>query len=129
MPRKKYNIIIPLEIYPRPSEKEISAAYLLADFFQTDIEFIPRKNQKTADFLISGKNWELKSPTGDGERNIQHTISRALKQSQYIIIDARYSKVNLLKIKSKINAEIKINKQIKRLLLITKSSKIIEFSR
>ena len=49
---KKYNIIIPENVYPKPTLREISAAYILAEYFKADIKFIPRSNQKTPDFLI-----------------------------------------------------------------------------
>lgn len=126
---KKYNIIIPENVYPKPTLKEISAAYILAEYFKADIKFIPRSNQKTPDLLINKIEWELKSPTGSGKRNIQHAISKALKQSRYIIVDARFSKIHIAKIKSKLLSEIKVNYRIKRLILIDKQKNVVEIFR
>ena len=126
MQKKNYSVIIPKDVYPKPSAKEISAAYILLDFFTKDIQFVTRNTGKTPDFLIDNKYWELKSPTGDGKRNLQHTVSRALKQSSYIIIDARFSKIHIAKIKSYLKNEKSKNKQIKKLLLIDKQKKVIE---
>ena len=127
--KNKYSVIIPQTVYPKPSFREISAAYILAEYFKVDIEFIPRNNCKTPDLLINHTEWELKAPTGNGKRNLQHTISRAIKQSQYIIIDARFSKNHISKIKSHLSAEIKKNKQIRRLLLIDKQKNVVELFR
>ena len=81
MQKISYSVIVPSNIHPKPSIKELSAAYILLEYFQKNIVFIPTTNSKSPDFLIGNKYWELKSPTGDGKRNLQHTISRALKQS------------------------------------------------
>ena len=76
MPRKKNpqigRIIMPPGMKPRPEDHEIYVAGVLAVYFKADVEFIPRSNQRTPDFLIQGKVWELKSPTGTGKNNIQH---------------------------------------------------------
>lgn len=129
MPKSEYSVIIPKDVFPKPNKKEMSAAYILLDYFKTDIKFIPRNNYKTPDLLINKIEWELKTPTGSGKRNLQHTVSRAIKQSKYIIIDARFSSIHISKIKSHLSAEIKKNKQIKRLLLIDKQKNVVEIFR
>lgn len=129
MPESEYSVIIPKDVFPKPDKKEMSAAYLLLEYFKTDIRFIPRNNCKTPDLLINRVEWELKAPTGSGKRNLQHTVSRAIKQSSYIVIDARFSKIHISKIKSHLSAEIKKNKQIKRLLLINKQKNVVEIFR
>ena len=52
----------------------MTAAYILIDFFNSDIKFVVRNDNKTPDFLIKGKYWELKSPTGNGKYNLQHAL-------------------------------------------------------
>ena len=120
------SIIIPNDVRSKPSRDEISAAYILLDYFEADIKFIPRRGIKTPDFLIKGKYWELKSPTGNGKRNLQHTVTRALAQSQNIIIDARNSKIDMTKIQNFLRNEASKNKRIKSLLLIDKQKKVVE---
>ena len=127
MQKPNYSVIIPRDVFSKPDKKEMSAAYILLDYFKADVKFIPRNNCRTPDLLINCIEWELKAPTGSGKRNLQHTISRAIKQSQYIIIDARFSIIHISKIKSHLTAEI--NKQIKRLLLIDKQKNIVEIFR
>ena len=129
MSRLEYSGIIPKDVFPKPDGKEMSAAYILLEYFRADIKFIPRNNCKTPDLLIKKVEWELKAPTGSGRRNLQHSISRAIKQSRYIIIDARFSKIHISKIKNHLSAEMKKNKQIKRLLLIDKQKNVVEIFR
>lgn len=129
MPKPSYSVIVPKELYPKPSNREMTAAYILIDFFNSDIKFVIRNNNKTPDFLIRGKYWELKSPTGNGKYNLQHALRNAAKQSENIIIDARFSKIHINKIKNELNYQFKHSKNIKRLLLIDKQKNVVEISR
>ena len=97
MQKKNYSVIIPKDVYPKPSSREMSAAYILLEYFNKDIKFVARNNNKTPDFLINNKYWELKSPTGNGKYNLQHALRNAAKQSENIIIDARFSKIHINK--------------------------------
>ena len=127
--KSNYTVIVPETYFPKPSPREMSAAEILKDYFKADVKFIPRNNCKTPDLLINQVEWELKSPTGSGKRNLQHTLNRALKQSCYIIVDARFSKIHISKIKNHLLSEIKRNKRIKRLVLIDKQKNTVEISR
>ncbi len=123
---KKYNIIIPENVYPKPTIREISAAYILAEYFKSDIKFIPRSNQKTPDFLIKNLHWELKTPIGTGKYNIQHLLHSAVQQSKNIIVDARFSKMHITRIKNELKYHASITtKGIKNLLLIAKDKKVV----
>ena len=123
------SVIVPRSVIPIPNKNELTAAYIISDYFKSDVMFVPRSNHKTPDLLINGVAWELKTPIGNGKRNLQHVISRAIKQSRYIIIDARFSKMHIAKIKNRICIEIDKNKQIKRLLLIDKHKNVVEMSK
>jgi len=125
----KYKVIIPVDLKPSPAQYELSAAALLAHYFKADVEFIPRSNHKTPDFLIKGINWELKSPIGDGKYNIQHQIKSAARQSCNIILDVRKSKMHMTKIRSDVQRHFKFTKAIKRLVLIDKAKRIVELSK
>ena len=77
MVRKKKEsgkIILPAGMKPRPEEHELHVASILSGYFNADVEFVPRANQRTPDFLINGVLWELKSPTGTGKNNIQRQL-------------------------------------------------------
>ena len=125
----KYRIILPTNLRPSPARYELTAAQLLAEYFKTDVEFIIRSNHKTADFLIDGMRWELKSPTGTGKYNIQHQVKAAAKQSSNVIIDARRSKMHIIKLRNELKRQFTYTKPINRLILIEKDKKIIELSR
>ena len=121
-----HSVIIPETVYPKPGKEELAAAYLLLDYFNHDIEFIPRNNNSTPDFLIGKTKWELKSPTGTGKYNIQHLLHDAAKQSLNVIVDARYSKMHIARIKNELKYHSSTtSKCIKQLLLIDKQRNII----
>lgn len=125
----KYRVILPIDLKPSPARYEITAAQLLAEHFKADVEFVPRSNQKTPDFLISGVKWELKSPTGTGKRNIERQLQTGIKQSQNIVFDARRSKIHIARIKNVLNYQFRLAKSIKRIVLIDKGKNVIELTR
>ena len=127
MRKKKYSVIIPNEVYPKPSQREISAAYILSDYFDSDVEFVPRSTYKSPDFLIKGEYWELKTPTGKGKYNIQHALKSASRQAENIIIDARFSKLHIARIKNELRYELKEARKIQKIILIDKKKKILAF--
>ena len=124
-----HQIHIPVGVSPQPEKYEITAAWLLADYFKADVYFVVRSIHKTADFKIGNVYWEVKSPTGSGKRTVQHTLQAALKQSPNIIIDARRSKMHINKLKNELTWQAAQTTKIRRLLLITKASKILEIKR
>lgn len=124
--KPKYQIHIPIEISPQPERHEITAARLLADHFEADVYFMVRTIHKTADFKIGNIYWELKSPTGSGKRTVQHALQSALKQSSNVVIDARRSKMHINKLKRELAWQSSRTKKLKRLILITKISDIVE---
>lgn len=126
MSKKEFSVIVPENVFPRPSVREMSAAYILLEYFKSNIKFVPRSNQKTPDFLINGLHWELKTPIGAGKYNIQHLLHSAVQQSKNIIVDARFSKMHLTRIVSELKRHSTLTtKGIKNLIVITKSRKII----
>ena len=126
MTKKEFSIIVPESVFPKPSTREMSAAYILLDYFKSDIKFVPRSNQKTPDFLINGLHWELKTPIGTGKYNIQHLLHSAIQQSKNIIVDARFSKMHLSRVISELKRHSTLTtKGINNLIVITKNKKII----
>lgn len=125
----EYKVIIPIDVLPYPRASEVTAAKLLAIHSGSDVYFVARSNHKTPDFKVGNTYWELKSPTGNGKRTIQHALQAALHQSPNIVIDARQSKMHIVKMKHELQWQFTHTKKIKRLLLITKSSTIIEIQR
>jgi len=122
----KHQVIIPMGIKPYPEKHETTAADILAAYFKADVRFIERNNYKTADLLINGIRWELKSPTGKGKRNIQRQLREGSKQSRNIVFDARRSKIHMLKIRSELDYQFKLSRNISRLILITKTGEVLD---
>lgn len=127
MLKSQFSVIIPNNVYPVPNKHELSAARILADYLKSDVICQPRANHKTPDFFCAGLYWELKSPTGTGKDNIQHLLQTAVQQSRNIIVDARFSKMHITRIKRELQRHSTFTtKGIKHLLLITKDKKVIE---
>ena len=112
-----------------PESHEVHAAIILANYFHSDIEIIKRGSLPSPDFLIKNVRWELKSPTGTGKHNIQHTLQDATRQSKNVILDSSRSKMDMRKVRSEALRQFKIIRSIKRLILITKSGEVIELER
>lgn len=127
--KNNHRIIIPANMKPRPENHELHVASILSKHFKVDVEFVLRANHKTADFLIDGVIWELKSPTGTGKNNIQRQLQEARHQSINVILDASRSKMHPLKIKRQVEHQLKLVRSIKRLLFISRSGKVFEMKR
>ena len=95
-----------------------------------DISCIPKSNVEgvhSPDIRISNIRWEMKSPTGEGKYLISNTIQRAIKQSPNIIIDLRRAKRHETKCLRELQNEFAKSKSLKRLKIITKRGKVIDF--
>lgn len=124
-----YKVIIPFDLIPYPESYEVTAAALLASYFQADVIFVNRAPYRTPDFSISGTSWELKSPTGNGKRTVQRNLQAALKQAENIVYDARRSKMDQTKVRRELKFLYKEVRKMKRLVIITKVGRVIELSR
>jgi hypothetical protein len=115
---------MPQGMRPMPEPFELTAADILAGFFNNDVKFIPVSSDKTPDIIIGNEKWEIKSPVGKGKNNIKHQLYRAMRQSKNIVIDARRSKDDVRRIRNRLKYEAKTAKTLRRLLLITKEGKV-----
>lgn len=112
---------------PRPHEKII--AKHLTNYFESDIEFIRRRESKTPDLLIIKNNirWELKSPIGGGKHTIQNNLRNIDYQSENVILDLTRSKLTDRQGVSRTKEFLKNeSNRIKRLKIILKSKQIID---
>lgn len=74
--------------------------------------------------------WELKSPTGSGKKTMENNLRSANGQSRRVVIDLTRCKMHQDKAISRIKFFMDTNNhQIKSLLIITKSEKIIDYFR
>ena len=112
-------------------EHEMLTVYLFLKLGY-DIELIPPSNTpqaKTPDFIMDGKMWEMKSPQGKGKTTIEHIFKKATKQSQNIIIDLGRIKIDENKAIKTINRWFEQTKRCRNLKVITKSKKILDFTK
>lgn len=123
---KKSQIIIPAGLTPWPHELRV--ANILATAGHT-VEFSPTRTQKTADILLDGIEYEIKSPFTDKANTLEHMLKRALRQSPNIIIDSSRTngkKIRDDQIRQFLVSKARCHKQIKRILFITRKGQIID---
>ena len=53
----KYRVIVETDFRNRPKEHELSAAILIANYFETDIVFLRPSCQCTPDLNVKGMKW------------------------------------------------------------------------
>lgn len=122
--QKKSQIIIPAGTHPWSHELRVASVLALAGH---TIEFLPTGAQKTADILLDGTEYEIKSPLTNNPKKIVRNVKRALQQSQNIIIDS--SRIKGMRddvLRRLLINRAKDQKTLKRLLLITKRGQIID---
>jgi hypothetical protein len=124
---------ISLQTGAEPLKQEIATANFLVDYDKkVKIRFLAvskTKNVKTPDIEMDGLKWEIKNPVGKGGNTIKRAFEVASNQSCNIIFDLRRSKmpdkVNLPKLEKEFN-DIK---KVKRLKVITKSRRLLDFEK
>ena len=127
MPKKKYEVMVKTDIKDRPKDHEMSAALILANYyFKADVTFLRPESNKTPDIEKDGKKWEIKSPMGSSKKTIENNLRMARKQSKHIVIDLRRIKMHKVRAIARTNYFLSKQKQIKRVIVITKDQKIVD---
>jgi hypothetical protein len=125
-------VVIPVG-HPNPPEShEVEVAWILARYFSCEIVFlvpVDDYKRKTADFRMNSLDWEIKSPQGNAKSTVHHQLVRAAKQSKYIVFDGRRTSLSDEILQSRIRAEMKEIRSIRRILFITKSSEVLEIAK
>lgn len=122
-------IIIPNGIYPE--KHELATANIFTRLGK-DVEFLApsqTKKAKTPDVIIDGVIWEMKSPIGNSKYTIQNQFKRAAHQARNLIFDSRRTKLPSKYIEKEITKQMSLRKSIKKLKLITKSGRVIDFDK
>lgn len=126
MNNSRGKIVVPANANPWPHELRVAKILALAGHA---VEFIPKSNTKTADILLDGVEFEIKSPKSANANSLEHTLKKAVKQSCNIIIDAsRMKNVRDDNTRRFLTNQAKIRKQIKKLIMITKQGQIVDIS-
>ena len=97
-----------------------------------NVELIPASNIKgvhTPDIKINGRDWEIKTPLGEGKYLIANTIQKAVKQSSNVIVDLRHTKRHQTKCLRELEKEFAKSGSLRRLKIITKIGKTLDFEK
>ncbi len=110
----------------KPWPHELRVAGILANAGYR-VEFIPESNSKTPDISMGGVKYEIKSPLTISTNTLEHLLKRALRQSPNIIVDtSRMRKNHDDKVKLFLSNQARMRRQIRRLIMISKSGQIID---
>lgn len=125
--KMKYKVVVKTLPQDSPKDFEMSAALIIAEYFQADVEFLRTGHMKTPDLLIRGRIWELKSPRGNSKNTIRNNIKTARKQSENIIIDLRRCKLREMKSISRIkDVYLKRRRKSGTYLIICKNGRVVD---
>lgn len=125
--KRKTGIVIPNGVSLEKHENDI---VVFLTEMGLDVELVPRcykKGEKTPDAIIDGEIWEFKSPRGKGRWLIDNTIQKALRQAPNVVIDLRRTKMAERNCLAELEKQFQYRKVLKKLRVITKSRKIIDF--
>lgn len=130
MSRSAGKVIIPANV--QPWGHELKTAHTLAQKGYT-VEFVAVSNDhraKTADVVIDGVLYEIKSPKTDKLSAIERNLKRATKQSSNIIVDSRrMNKLHDATVQKFLRQKLKQQKTIQRLLFVTRKHEVIDISK
>ena len=122
-------VVIPVD-HPNPPEPhEVNAARLLAQHYKCTVAFltpIDDYKRSTADIVMHGAIWEMKSPIGSSKTTISNQFKVASRQAQNIIIDTRRTPLSYEQIEKSVLFEMKKRPRTKKVILINKFEEIIE---
>lgn len=122
--KQKGKIIIPAGRKPWPHELHVANILAMAGH---GVEFLPESNMHTADILLDGVKYEIKSPFTNKPDKLERNIKRGLKQSKNIIFDSsRIKNMRDDNLRRFLITKVKQQKQIGKLILITKRGQIID---
>ena len=124
-------VIIPVTHPKSPEPHEVNTAWILARHYHTTVQFlvpVDDYKRKSADIVMLGVEWEMKSPLGDSKSTIENQFRRASKQARNIIIDTRRTNLADGEIEKAVIRETKRHSTVKRVILVEKSEKVVEMS-
>lgn len=121
---KKVGIFIPMGRKPWPHEMHAAEVLATAGHY---VEFLSEGHIHSADILLDGVEYEIKSPESSRAITIERAIKKALRQSNNLIIDmSRMKGVKENRVQAILVAQARSRKQIKKMLFITRQGKVID---
>lgn len=117
-------VIIPANVYPWPHELRVAQVLAAAGHV---VGFLPTRSTKTADVLVDGAEFEIKSPKTANTNSLEHIIKKGLRQSANLIIDSsRLKGACDIRICQFLVSQVRKRRQIKKKYFVTRSNKIID---
>ena len=118
--------IVPVGMKPWSQEMRVAEILAMAGH---NVRFLEESNLHTADILLDGVEFEIKSPKSANANSLEHLLKKALRQSPNIIIDtSRTNNFNNVNIKKILISQVKKRKQIKKLIMVTKRWQVVGIS-
>lgn len=114
-------------VKPEPQERR---TIRLLSQYGFNIEVIrPTNTPKTnnPDILMLGTIWEMKAPTSFNENTLKLRMKKAAKQAGHIVFDLRSVKKNSEKVEKYINGLFIGNSKMRRMILIKKDGRAVDF--
>ncbi len=114
-----------------PPEKHEFETAKFFSLMGKDVTFIKPSNipgVHTPDIIMDGVEWEIKCPVGSSKRTISDNFKTAVKQSKYIVFDLRRVKLSEKQCVSQLEKEFSVRPYLRRLLIICKSGKLLEYT-
>ena len=110
--------------------EDSTALYLTQFGFDIDI-IEPRNTNKarTADIMMSGVMWEMKSPTSNNRATIKSVFRKAASQSDHIIFDLRRVKNHDKDVEKQLLTIFSGRGRVKKLMIIRQNGELLEFSK
>jgi hypothetical protein len=112
-------------------DHELKTAQVLARYGHR-VEFVVADNGyriKSADILVDGVPYEIKSPRTDKLSAVERNLKRASHQSANIIIDSRrMSKLHDSTVQKYLLQKLRQQKTIKKLLFVNRKHELIDIS-
>lgn len=111
-------------------EKHEMATVVFLTELGIDVELIPRSmvaGVRTADIRITGREWEMKAPRGEGNALMKNTLQKAARQSELVIVDLRRTKRHTNRCLAELRREFIASKRLRQLKIITKQGRVIDF--
>ena len=122
----KGKVIIPADAHPWPHEVRVAKILALAGH---SVEFIPEGNLHSPDIYLDNVRYEIKSPEKFNTNTLEHKLKDATKHSPTLIIDtSRIRKIHDAKVMNFLVSIARRQKQIKRMIMVTKHGQIIDIS-
>ncbi|MCL2085500.1 hypothetical protein FWH09_01030 [Candidatus Saccharibacteria bacterium] len=120
---------IAMEVGAEPEKHELDTINFLARLGKNILILAPsrKRGAKTPDIRMDKVEWEIKSPVGRGSNTIRRAFGVAIAQSCYIIFDLRRSTITDERNIARLQKEFNDIKKVKRLLVIPKIGKILDF--